>query len=467
MLEEKKILTREKRTSAITAYQGTNKKLQDILTDQESIQQRIRTFSQDKKDEVYEALRLLTTIKDAVIIVHGTLGTAAVELSFVHLEKSPVWYSTNLDERDTILGSDEKLRKTVYRAYEKHHPKVIFIVGTSVVAINNDDINSVIIELEEELSIRILSIYTDGFKTKAEINGIDIVLHALGKYIVEEQEKLGQADVVDVISVTESKKNLAGLQSLISELGISCNILPQSASIDQIRKAGKAYVALAVNEDEGDVFLQSLQEKTGVSVIRSRIPIGVKGTSSWFLDLAKAFHLSDKAAGLIAVQEKTFAAYVEEKPFLGKTVFIGLPTRAAVETAIFLQSLGFEITGLSIPYVDALNKDILSKLPEDLFIKIGEGQPFELANILADKKPDFYISTAGLTAWTASLGVIPISIENLTLYGYSGAHELIERLAEAEKSNGLAIYLHERSNFVYKQSWLKKSADWHIKQEVK
>ncbi len=464
MLEEKKIITREKRTDAITAYQGSNKQLQAIMADGD-VQQRIRTFSQDKKDEVYEALRLLNTINDAVIIIHGVLGTAAAELSFVHLAEQPIWYSTNLDERDTILGSDEKLRATVYRAYQKHHPKAIFIVSTSVVAINNDDISTVIMELEEELPVNIISIYTDGFKTKAEINGVDIVLHALGKYIVNEQSN--KKNIVNIISITESKKSLAELERLITELGISYNILPQFSNIDDIKNAGQAYAALAVNEDEGNVFLEGLKEKAAVSVIKSRIPIGIKGTSAWLLDLAKAFKLTDKAANFIEVQEKAFAKYLEQKPFTGKKIFIALPTRLAAETALFLQSIGFELSGISIPYIDSLNKEVLNDLPDGLFIKIGEGQPFELINILEKTKPDFYIGAAGLTAFAANLGIIPISVENLVLYGYKGALELIEHLLNAQTADGFIKYLHTNSSLPYKKSWLRKSPDWHIKLEVK
>lgn len=464
MLEERKILTREKRTNAVTAYQGSKKELQAVTADQE-IQQRIRTFSQDKKDEVYEALRLLSEIGDTVVIVHGVIGTAILENSLIHGQELPIWYSTNLDERDTILGSDEKLRDTVRRAYEKHRPKAIFILGTSVVAINNDDISTVILEMQEELPVKIISIYTDGFKSKTEINGIDIVLHALAKYILAEcGEKI---NIVDIISITESRKNLRELERLADRLGIKCNIIPQFSCLEDIEKAGRAEAAIAVNSDEAEVLLAGLQEKSGVKSIISRVPIGIDGTAAWLSALGNTFKSADKAHAVIEEEKRFFAEYLKNKPFAGKKVFIALPIRPAAELALFLRGIGFEISGISVPYIDSLNKDALEILPDDLFIRIGGGQHFELANILRKFKPDFYIGTDGSAAWTAVLGIIPISVSRMTLYGYKGAAELIERLRQAQTANEFGDYLYKNDSLPYKTSWLKKSPDWYVKLEVK
>lgn len=166
------------------------------------------TFSQASEDEVLNALRVLTKIEKAAVIVHGGAGCAASGIYF-NEEKNNSWYTTGLNEKDTILGGDEKLRKAVIRSFEEQNPEVIFIVGTPVVAINNDDVNAIILELEDELGVKIVSIYTDGFKTKSPATGYDIVLHSLLRYVVDrtQGEKTEKEDFINVVSISENKRD--------------------------------------------------------------------------------------------------------------------------------------------------------------------------------------------------------------------------------------------------------------------
>ena len=162
-LTERKIPSREKRLSTISHFNGTLEQLKNESSGSE-IKQKIRTFTQINQDEISAAIGALASIEQAAVIVHGVAGCAASNLFFNAEGKTNV-YSTNLQEKDTILGSDAKLHKAISKIVEEVNPKVVFIIGTPVVAINNDDVNSVIFELEDEFNIKIIYIYTDGFKT--------------------------------------------------------------------------------------------------------------------------------------------------------------------------------------------------------------------------------------------------------------------------------------------------------------
>ena len=150
-----------------------------------------------------------------------------------------------------------------------------------------------------------------------------------------------------------------------------------------------------------------------------------------------------------------------------KKVFIDLEASAAVGLAAFIEELGGEVSGISISHVDSLNRDKLKTLPKEVFVAVGDGQPFELANILNKNKPDFYIGGSEHVGLVASLGILPISVENKILYGYEGAVQLIRAILKLEKRTGFADYLAENTKLPYKEPWLKKSANWYIKQEVK
>src|SRR5512136_3006953 len=103
--------SREKRLDSITAYYG---EIQPLIDEYGTgnVPQRIRTFAQGSPDDLVYALRLLSGIRDAVTIIHGPRGCGAAE-HFFSGSGSDRWAVTNLDERDTIMGADAKLRRAV------------------------------------------------------------------------------------------------------------------------------------------------------------------------------------------------------------------------------------------------------------------------------------------------------------------------------------------------------------------
>ena len=201
---ERKMITREKRLSTISHFNGTFEQLKNESSGNE-IKQKIRTFSQINEDEITSAIGALASIKHAAVIVHGVAGCATSNLYF-NAEGDSTVYSTNLQEKDTILGSDAKLHKAISKIVEEVNPKVVFIIGTPVVAINNDDVNSVIYELEDEFNIKIIYIYTDGFKTKSSYTGLDIVAHSILRNLIERPDDDEKSDFLNIITFSESKK---------------------------------------------------------------------------------------------------------------------------------------------------------------------------------------------------------------------------------------------------------------------
>ena len=156
---QRTIPTREKRTAALSNYHGA---LGQLISDTEGeIEQRLRTFSQAGNDEILYALAILATIRGASVVVHGSAGCSGAWKYFNWIQTAPI-YTTGLNERNTILGGDDELRKAVRLAL-RHGAAAVFIVGTPVTAISNDDVSSVILEISEETDVPVLFINTDGF----------------------------------------------------------------------------------------------------------------------------------------------------------------------------------------------------------------------------------------------------------------------------------------------------------------
>ncbi|MEI6209271.1 MAG: nitrogenase component 1 [Desulfuromonadales bacterium] len=210
MAGRQSLVIREKRLGAIGAYLGEIPPLIESF-EQNSIAQRIRTFSQTAPDDIVEALRVMNRINGAGLIIHGARGCAAVQLS---LSPGGAWATTNLDERDTIMGSDAVLRKAIIALYSRHHPRVIFVVATPVVAINNDDIRSVATELSDELDIPVIPVICDGFRSRIAATGYDAAKQAIlksGPLVDGEQRQEIEQTASPVSTVLNGKRVYLGL----------------------------------------------------------------------------------------------------------------------------------------------------------------------------------------------------------------------------------------------------------------
>lgn len=477
VLDERKLIAREKRNSTITAYYGQVENLRQDL-EATDIRQRIRTFSQSTSDELIIALDLLSSIQDIAVVIHGVIGCSTAMIGYQfrnnkHVKNSSeiekvksTWYSTNLDERDTIMGGDEKVRATVERAYHEQNPKVIFVVGTSVVAINNDDMTSVVFELQEELQIPIILINTDGFKTKAGINGSDIVLHGIGRYLIPWEVTEKQVGQVNIISTTLNNNTKKEIHRVFDKLGLQANVIPRYATIEEIRTANQSIANMALNSEEAEVLLQGLEE-IGVPTIKAPAPIGTKAIRRWLEELGKNLELQEKIESFILEEEKKVESYIANQPLKGEKVYIDLPASLVVSTIELIEDLGGEVAGVTIPFVDENNKENLSYLKKELYVQVGDSQLFELANIFSKNHVKYYIAEKAKGDFVSKQGVIPIPIGNKNIFFYQGIKTFVDSIHRAKRSETFTNYISKDSINPYAKAWTKKSTNWYIKQEVK
>lgn len=464
VFDSNKLQGREKRLSTLSAYFGT---AHSLVKEEDEDRQNIRTFSQATFDEVIYALKAIGDIDDSVTVIHGPAGCGHVKLHYFAEGSKSSWYSTNLNERDTILGGDEKLRETISSAYKKYEPKIIFIIATPVVAINNDDISAVVLELEEELHTRIVPIFTDGFKSKTAINGYDLVLHAIGKYLVKGGVEEEKNDSLNLISISENNEDIKEILLLLKELGIETNVIPKFTNYEDIKDSLKAKVSIALNDDEGYLFGRGLEENYNVPYIKTIVPIGNKNTVDWIQLVAEVFNVSDKAKKIINREISKKRKFIDEVPLLGLKIYVDLQTSITTSLISLIKELGGEVIGITIDQVDEVNRSKIEELKYDLQVHVASGQLFEIANILNKIKPDIYIGEHGKTAWVSKLGIIPISIGNIALYGFDGGKKLVDLIDKSIRNKELINHVAQNNNLPYKNTWLKKSTNWYIKQEVK
>ncbi len=469
VLRGKAPVIREKRLSAIGAYYGTVEAILREFYDG-NLKQRVRTFSQDTNSDILYALQVINTIENAGIIIHGPRGCGIIQNHFNNRNSlATMWAVTNIDEEDSILGSDVKLRRTVKSIYEENHPGVIFVLTTSVVAINNDDVASVTQDLTEELGIPVVPVYTDGFRSKVGITGCDVAIHSIVKYLLP--NKAEKENFINVISVNENRESLEEIGRLLEALEVETNVFPGFSKLQDLTRAGSALFNLVIRKGEGDYFAKVLKDIYDITEIEVNAPIGIKATDKWLAGIGEQLGKERQARELIE-KESLYTADILEKYKLDRTkVFLSCEPEYANSLTSLLEDLNAEITGIKVPYLDITHLKHMEKLyrknPE-LSLLIGEGQPYEQINILKKTGTEIFVGNDLAAGSIAVEGIPVLNIENINILGYRGSMVFAEKLYKLVKYRGFAENFKYSSNRpVYQAGWLKKNANWYIKQEVK
>lgn len=470
LLSIKRPQIREKRLNTLSAYLGNvDLLLEDI--EKEDARQRIRTFSQTTFDDIIYTLKAINGIEDAAIVIHGPSGCSAVQLDFLSKGIDTKWAVTNLNEKDSILGGEKKLREAVIKLQERYKPNVIFIIATPVVAINNDDILAVILELEVKLNIKIVPIFSDGFKSKSSIMGSDLVLHSLVKYLATDKgETNNDPNLINLVSVHESQQELDEIEDIINKIGVKINVLPRFTNLKNIDQVSKAALSVSIDGDNGDYLLKALNEKYDIPFLQLQLPVGIKRTADWFYSIGEALELKEKTKEVISETVSEFEEYTDRNNLNGINVYISLPTRLGFSAVKLIEEFGGNVIGLTVDHIDKLDKDELKEfklIDENIKIHIADGQDFEEANILNKIKPDLYVGLSYKSSVAARLGISTIAIDNLNIIGFKGVKRFINQVQKALKNKFFVDKLRKIKNIPYEDSWYKKSSNWYIKQEVK
>jgi Nitrogenase molybdenum-iron protein, alpha and beta chains len=333
---------RERRTGAIEAYYGPAASALESVRKGE-FAQRIRTFSQAKEDEIFTALRLLRRIPGTVTIVHGARGCSSALhfLSFSGGPGSPV-VSTDLTEGNSIMGAEDTVRSAIVRSFERHNPQAIFVLTTPIVAINNDDVQSVAQELSEELTIPIIPVYTDGFKSKLGANGFDIAFHALAHFLIPQvNDGERNEEQINILTSLERNEDIAYLDDLAAALRLTANTFPGPAGIGGFLKSPASAATFGVRP-ETKVLGEFLEKNARVPYFGFLPPIGIQGTSTLIRNVAAKTGREKEGDLLVQVKSSSAEAFFAMRPLRDKKIYISGDIGTASGIAALVEEAGGE-----------------------------------------------------------------------------------------------------------------------------
>ena len=467
-------INREKRLHTLSAYLGeTSALLREYARGEEevNVDQRIRTFSHGKPDDLLVALEVLSAIPDAITVIHGPRGCAVSQLQRALLARGRAfgrWTVTDLDQKATIMGADAKLRAAVAAFYHRYGPKVVFIVATPAVAINNDDIQSVVDELSGELGTIIIPIYASGFTSKTSVYGYDLVAHSLVKTLVK-NPPAERGAWVNLLSLAESSGDRDEARRLLQALGLETLTLPDGAGVQDFAKAAGARFSVPLDFDAGHYLGRAFQDVAQVPLLDVPRPIGLVGTREWLLTVGAAAGKQSEARDFHAREAAALAEILEAQPLRGAKVYLSLAPATALGVLNLVKETGGHVAGLTVSHVDQLHLDGLRKFQDQspaLQIHVGEGQGFEEANLLQRLKPDLYVGDGGQLVQAARLGIPSVFLPRIPVVGYRGVRAFARRTALALKNRAFVARFAGGPQ-LFADNWFQRSAHWHIKQEVK
>lgn len=452
MARRPRLLSREARLDALGAFLADAPRLVAEFSRSEPPARRIRSFTEAAPDDIGVALALLGGVTDLGIVVHGPVGCAGASGA-----ARPFLAVTDLDQRDTVLGSDKILAETIRRLDATAKPAAIAVLGSPVVAINNDDIRATVAELNEALGKPVLWVRTDGFRSGIAATGADAAIEALLS-LVEPKTDEHHDDFINLLTSFQSAR-LESFVTGIQDLGFSVNRLPYGANVAALRRAGSAAATLVLDPDLLEPLASSLEERFGVPNLALPLPIGAD---------AATVHRALADLGGRAPPKRTSEPDAINLQGLKLAVALG-PAWGLAATRL-LGDLGGEVVILSLSHVDRSHLPALGQFAArwpQAQVHVGDGQGFETVNLLKRQPPDVLIGTANAATAALRLGIAAAVVSPGDLVGADAPRVLARIIGDALAGAALARRASRIVGPRYSPQWLNRSPDWHIKLEVK
>lgn len=416
-------------------------------------------------------------VRGAVLIQHSPIGCGTGQVIYNSIYRNglamrglPVenlhLISTNLHERDMVFGGVAKLEQSIRDAWERHHPRAIFIATSCATGIIGDDVESVASALEGELGIPVIPLHCEGFKSKHWSTGFDATQHGILRQIVRKNPVKKQPDLVNVI-------NLWGgdvFTPMLAELGLRVNYVVDLATVEELEQLSEAAATVTFCYTLGSYMGAALEQEFGVPEVKAPLPYGFAGTDAWLREIARVTNREGEAEAYIARERERVAPRLEElrKLLKGKKGYISTGSAYAHGLIGILRELGVEVEGSLVFHHDPVydsqdpRQDTLAHLIDTYGdvpqFTVGNRQQYQFFALLERVKPDFIIIRHnGLAPLASRMGIpaIPLGDEHIAV-GYQGIVNLGESILDvlAHKKYHEDIAKHVR--LPYKKWWLEQ-----------
>lgn len=468
---------RESRIGSLTAYNGT---LRDLAkqTEEGTLSNCDRCFSQSANCASMCGLNQLARIRDVLIVHHGPSGcsiTGQGAYGIVkRLEKkrgiinNTVYVGTDMNEKDTIFGSEQKLKDIVKECYRRHKPKAIFVSSSCASGIIGEDIDAVVEELREEIDVPIAAVHCEGFKSHIQATGFDLSDHAVLQTIIKPPKE--KRNVINFKNFMESAR--PEIIEIFKNFDVTPMFFYTNASVEELSHMSESLATVSVCQTLGNYMGNALEEMYGVPYIRTINPLGVTGFETWLRQIGEVIGKSAEVEKYIEQERAKYIPQIEEikKELQGLRVVIGMGPGYTLEVARVVEELGMKVVwGTAWHYDKQFENgehhealDYLRENDIDFNVTVADSQNYELLNILNTIKPDLYISRHnGTTVWAIKQGFPALFAgDEYMIFGYKGTLNFANAVLDVIRNRSFEQNLAKHTRVPYTDWWYQQPVDY-------
>ena len=483
-LQEASVPIRENRLGSIIGFDGSASELVSC-SHKGNLKECPRKFSQCMGCNSGQAFCQLSMIRDVAVVNHAPVGCAGdffgfnftyrVEQSKRNLpETYGRYFSTGIEEKDTVFGAAKKLENTVREAYRRVNPKAIFVTTSCASGIIGEDIETVLDRLSDELGIPVVSCTCEGFRSRIWTTGFDAAYHSVLRKIVQPAQK--KTNKVNIVNFWGSHI----FDDLLGRLGYEAQYIMPFATIEELRHISEAAATIHICPSLSTYMGAGLEQVFGVPEIKTPPAYGVTATDRWIRELGKVLHKEEEVEKIIAEKHAETEPQLEKyrKEFAGKTAYVAAGAAHGHAIIALLGELGFKVEGASIFHHDPLydnedpRSDALAQAVEVYGdvpgYRVCNKQAFELVNAFNRIKPDIIIARhSGMTAWAAKLGIPSLLIGDEQFgFGYEGVLRYAKRIEETLDAVEFVTNLSKHVDIPYTDWWLQQEPGYYVKKSA-
>jgi nitrogenase molybdenum-iron protein alpha chain len=471
-LKESSVTIRETRLGSITGFNGSAKELV-TCAHSGKLRDSSRKFSQCMGCNAGHAFCQLAMIRDSVVVNHAPIGCAGDFFGFnftyrVEQMKRNLpstigrYFSTCIEEKDTVFGAAKKLEDTVKEAYKRTKPNAIFVTTSCASGIIGEDVDAITEDLSKELGIPVISCSCEGFRSKIWTTGFDAAYHSILRKLVKPPRK--KTNKVNVANFWGSHI----FDDFLKKLGYEAQYIVPFSTVAELEYISEAAATIHVCSSLSTYLGAALEQEYGVKEIQSPPAYGIEGTDIWMREIGKVLDREEEIEKIIKEEHERVIPKLEEyrEKLKGKTAYVTAGAAHGHAIIAMLRELGLKVQGAAIFHHDPLydNKNEASDALAQAVNIYGDikhynvcnKQAYELVNILNRVKPDIMIARhGGMTMWGAKLGIPTLLIGDEQFgFGYQGVLNYASRIVETIDNKEFVSNLAKHSTMPYTKWWL-------------
>jgi nitrogenase molybdenum-iron protein alpha chain len=442
-----------------------------------------RTFSQTYQCQELNSIMALLSLEDSVFIAHSpqgcvgciSMGSDMFKVGQMHRGitaiSSPKIVISNLDQRDVIMGGEQKLKESIEIAEKRYAPKLIFVFTSCASGIIGDDVDAIVREVQPDTKALIVPVHCDGFRSKICASGFDAAFQSISKFILKDVTPKKDKGLINLFApTTVSYADQLEIERILDKVGLRVNYIPFFSTLEKILSIPNAEASTSICKVFADEFMKDIEHDYGVPYAHTVMPVGLRNTDKWLRGIAE---VTGKEAEVEAFIEKEHAriepelAKIHEK-LKGKTTFICGGTGRSFAAATVIDDFGMKLLGMETPVYDQdAQEDIeyLNSIHGDYVLDVANMLPFEQVNLVNKLKPDLFI---GVPSWSARFGIPTTHVldPKRPTMGYDGIVWLGNKIVAQLENPGFNKKLAKYARLPYRESWYEKDAFKFIKEEA-